>query len=86
MWTGEHAKVAEWVTLRPIFDVCARETGYEGGRRLQLPWRRQDIAENQLNITVEAIFSAARVQRIQESGRHGGSKGGLEEGITDIEG
>ena len=31
-------------------------------------------------------FSAARVQRIQESGRHGGSKGGLEEGITDSEG
>ena len=22
--------VAEWVNLRPIFDVCVRETGYEG--------------------------------------------------------
>ena len=23
--------VAEWVALRPIFKVCAKETGYEGG-------------------------------------------------------
>ena len=25
------ATVAQWVALRPLFDVCARETGYEGG-------------------------------------------------------
>ena len=25
------AAVAEWVSLRPIFDVCARDVGYEGG-------------------------------------------------------
>ena len=23
--------VAQWVALRPLFEVCARETGYEGG-------------------------------------------------------
>ena len=26
-----HKTVAQWVTLRPIFEVCARETGSEGG-------------------------------------------------------
>ena len=26
------ATVAQWVALRPLFEVCARETGYEGGR------------------------------------------------------
>ena len=25
--------VSEWVDLRPIFEVCAKETGYEGGGR-----------------------------------------------------
>ena len=29
------ATVAEWVALRPIFEVCAKETGYEGGGRLR---------------------------------------------------
>ena len=24
------AMVAEWVALRPIFEVCAKKTGYEG--------------------------------------------------------
>ena len=28
------AKVAEWVALRPIFEVCVKETGYEGGGKL----------------------------------------------------
>ena len=37
----QHATVAEWVATRPIFDVCARETGYEGGERLQVPWWRR---------------------------------------------
>ena len=32
------ATVAEWVSLRPIFEVCAKETGYEGGGRLREPW------------------------------------------------
>ena len=26
-----HATVAKWVALRPILEVCDRETGYEGG-------------------------------------------------------
>ena len=27
------AKLVEWVALRPIFDICTKETGYEGGGR-----------------------------------------------------
>ena len=32
------ATVSEWVALRNIFDDFARETGYEGGERLRVPW------------------------------------------------
>ena len=35
------ATVVEWVALRPILDVCDRETGYEGGGSRQVPWWRQ---------------------------------------------
>ena len=34
------ATVADWLALRPIFDIFARETGYERGGRLWLPWWR----------------------------------------------
>ena len=34
--------VAQWVVLRPLFDVCARETGYKGGRRRRGAWCRQE--------------------------------------------
>ena len=32
--------VAEWVALRPIIDICDRDTGYEGGGRSHEPWWR----------------------------------------------
>ena len=32
------AAVSEWVTLLPIFEVCAKETGYKGGWSVQKPW------------------------------------------------
>ena len=70
----QHATVAEWVSLRPIFDVFARDTGYEGGGRLRVPWRRQEAADNQLKVTLEVISEAARVRRQQESDRCGRSK------------
>ena len=46
------AAVVEWVALRNIFDVCARETGYEGGDRLQILWWRQAELHKQLKVTV----------------------------------
>ena len=72
--------VAEWVYLRPIFGVCARETGYAGGGRLQVPRWRQAAAETQLKVAVEAISEAARVRRRQKFGRSDGSKVGSEGG------
>ena len=78
--------MAEWVALRTIFDICAIETGSEGGGRLRVPWWRQTEVEKHMNVKVEAILAAARVRRQQESGRHGESEGGSEGGSTDIEG
>ena len=42
--------VAEWVALRPIFDISARETGYAGGGDLRVPWWRQVSADKQLRV------------------------------------
>ena len=49
------ATVMEWVELQPIFDVCARETGYEGGGKLQVQWCSQAAAENQQKFTVDCF-------------------------------
>ena len=32
------ATVAQWVALRPLFEVCAMETGYEGWGRRRKAW------------------------------------------------
>ena len=64
------ATVSEWVDLRPIFEVCAKETGYEGGGRLWEPWRIQAAAEQQLKATLKDIFSAAWEKRRREFDRH----------------
>ena len=55
------ATVAKWLATQTIFDVCAREMGYEGGGRLRLPWWRQKAADNEMMFTVEAILTASRV-------------------------
>ena len=81
----QQATVTEWVDLRPIFDFCVRDTGYEGERILWVPWWMQDSEENQLKVEVEAILEAARVRRRQESSRGDGSEGGSEGGSTDRE-
>ena len=59
----QQATVAEWVALRPIFDVFKRETGYKGGGRLRVPWWRQEATENHLKVALEAILEAATAQR-----------------------
>ena len=88
MWTGDRGQaiVVEWVSLWPIFDVCARETDYEVGGRLRVPWWRQASAEKQLKVAVEAISEAARVRRRQKFGRRDGSKVGSEGGRMDTKG
>ena len=57
--------------IRPIFEVCTKEKGYEGGGRLHKPWRRQADAEQQLKAMLEEILASAWEQRQKESSRIG---------------
>ena len=43
-----HATLAQWVAMRPLFEVCARETGYGGGGSRREAWWRQEAIEKQL--------------------------------------
>ena len=72
------ATVAEWVTTRPIFDLCVQENGFEGGGRLWVPWLRKKAVEEQMRVKVEAILAATRVRRRQEYGWRDGREGVLE--------
>ena len=81
-----HMTVADWVALQPIFDVCARDMGYEEGGRLWVPWWRKAAAKKQLKVKIEAISEVARVRRRQKSGRRGRSEGELERGGMDSKG
>ena len=55
---------AQWVTLRPIFEVCAHDTGFKGGRRRRKPWWRQYAPDEVIRATlVEASREAWPRQR-----------------------
>ena len=43
---------AHWVALRPIFEVCAGEKGYEGVGLRRDAWRHQEAEEKQLMATL----------------------------------
>ena len=59
-YTGtRQGKMLQWVALRPIFVVCARETGYEGGGIRIDAWWRQEAPETQLRETLEEISQEA---------------------------
>ena len=49
------ATVAEWVDLRPIFEVCKNVIGYEGGGRFLEPWWRHAAAEQHLKASLKDI-------------------------------
>ena len=55
--------VAEWVSLRPIFEVSEKETGFEGGGKARGQWWRQTSVEQQPKTTLEDILEAARERR-----------------------
>ena len=65
--------VAEWVELRPILEVCDRETSYKGGGRCREPWWRQTADRKYLSARLKEIPEAARERR-WKSGRHGGGR------------
>ena len=57
------ATVAQWVALRPLFEVCKRYTRYEGGgRRRKVCWH-QEATEKQLWATLEGPREAKRRRR-----------------------
>ena len=44
LYRKKKGTVEHWVALRPVFEVCIRETGYEEGGRMRDAWsnkRRQ---------------------------------------------
>ena len=49
------ANVAQWVALRPIFEVCAGEKGYKGGRRRREYWWRQEETEKKLRYNLAGV-------------------------------
>ena len=71
-WRQE--KVAEWVALRTIFEICANETGYDGGGSHQEPWWWQVAENKQLRAMLEEILAAAKERRRWEFSRRGGGK------------
>ena len=70
------ATVAQWGGLRPISEVCAKETGYERGGRLCEKWWRWTAAERQLKTTLKDIFAGAWKRRRRESVSRGEGDGG----------
>ena len=80
------ATVAESVALCPIFEVCAEETGYEGGGKLCKPWWQQVAVEQQLEATLENILAEVGERRLQESDRRDGGEGGEEELVSVSDG
>ena len=57
------ATVAQWVAIRPLFEVGAREKGYEGEGRRRKGWWRQEATEKQLWDTLVDSREAKRRRR-----------------------
>ena len=55
-------------------------------RKIQVHWWRQEVAENQMNFTVEYILVEVRMRQQRKSGKCGESKGGLEGESMDNKG
>ena len=80
------ATVAQWVALRPLLEVCAREKGYEGGGCRRASWWRQEAKEKQLWSTLAGIlqddnrwrrFGESVMQYVPEGGRVAGWELGI---------
>ena len=56
----QQANVDQWVAVRPIFGVFAREAGYEGVGSIREAWWRQEASEKQLRATLEDLREAKR--------------------------
>ena len=56
----QQATVAQWVALRPLFEVCTRKTGYEGGERRRKERWHQEATEKQLRTNLEDSWEAKK--------------------------
>ena len=63
--------------LRPILEVCGRETGYEGRGRRREPWWRQTEARTQLSAKLKDLLAASR-ERLCKFGRRSGGGGEMD--------
>ena len=50
--------VSERVSLRSIFEVCAKKMGNEGGGQLREQWWRQTDVEREMKTTIKEILAA----------------------------
>ena len=48
--------MAQWEALRPLFEVCAQEKGYEGGGCRREASRRQEETDKQLRAILSIIL------------------------------
>ena len=55
--------VAQWVVMSPVFELCVRDTGYEGGERRSDERWCQEALETRLSETLEEIFWESRRRR-----------------------
>ena len=55
--------MAQWVVIRPLFEVCEREKGYERGGRRRKEWWRKKATEKQLRATLVDSREAKRRRR-----------------------
>ena len=47
----QKSTVAQWVELRPLFDVCEKGKGYNGGGLRRKAWWRQEATEKNFGPT-----------------------------------
>ena len=53
----------QWVALRTLDEVCARETGYKGGGCRRKAWWCQEVTEKQLRADLVDSREAKRRKR-----------------------
>ena len=58
----QQATVAQWVALRPIFEVCSGEKVYKGGGRRREDWWLQEATERQLRENLEGVSREAKTR------------------------
>ena len=62
----QQATVAQQVALRPIFELCADNTGYKGGGCRRQAWWHQGAADKQLRAILEEVSWESRSLRQRE--------------------